>query len=504
MHRTTLTALLALFLTSQCQDLTDSSFKEVIGSNKYVLVLFYSNDCGHSRKALEYYAKVEEKLASENLKMPVVKIDVDRNQQTASEYGIKAVPSLKLFVKTYPISYQSTTITPNVVYEWIASVLNNKFSDELRTIEDVKEIEELDIAVILYLPKGDVDQLEDFNHVAGSHESIPFYFTHNEKHAKYLKLESTYSFLILRRFDDGNKIFGGETAISMNVMADFLKMFGTPLIEDLSQSLLDRYSDNMGVALIYFDSGRKEAQYEEFKNACFHRHTSVGCIFADKDLHDTVKFLEDLGVEPAETQTLFLVHFKQPNSVFYKFQGQLDFDSIDKFVIGFFQKTLPQYYRSQLATTENKELKDMVKHITGRQFDEMVVNVPHSVLVLVRSDSCSSCGMWKPILQDMLVSFAAQGGFTIVQIDGTKNEHPYLSYEAIPALLVYSKKDKSKPIEYKGNKELNEFKEWLSTTLKVKLKTLNEQTEEAKRRKEGIQEVEEDKFEEIEAVEEEL
>lgn len=497
--------LLALFLTAQCQEVGDSDFKETVAAHKYAMVLFYSNDCGHSRKALEYYAKVEEKLASENLKMPVLKIDVDRNPLTASEQGIKAVPSLKLFVKAYPISYQSANITPNAVYEWVAGVLANKFSDELRTLEDVKEIEELDIAVILYLPRGDVEQLEDFNHVAGSHESIPFYYTHNEKHAKHLGLESAYAFLILRRFDDGNKIFGGESPIAMGVMADFLKMFGTPLIEDLSQPLLDRYSDNMGVALVYFDSGRSAPQFEEFKRACFHRHTSVGCIFADKDLHDTVKFLEDLGVPPEEPRPLFLVHFRQPNSVFYKFQGEVAFEAVDAFVVGFFQKTIPRYYRSQLATTENKELKDLVKHITGRQFDEAVVEPPHAVLVLVRSDSCSSCGAWKPILQDMLVSFASQGGFTIVQIDGTKNEHPYLTYEAIPALLVYSKKDKSKPIEYKGNKDLEEFKAWLSTTLKVKLKTLNEQTEEAKRRKEGVAEApEEDKFEEIDSVEEEL
>lgn len=480
-------------VTQGVGELSDATFKPFIDSHKYVMVLYYSLTCGLSNKALEYYPRVAEKLAQENLKMPVTRLDVDRNQVTASEHGIKGVPMLRLYVKGYPILFQaSSQITPNVVFEWVQAVLANKYSDELKSLEDVKEIEELDVAVIMYLPKGDVEQMEDLNHVAGSHEAIPFYFTHNEKHAKYLGVESAYGFVILRRFDDGKKIFGSETPIHMNMMADFLKMFSTPLIEELSQAVLTRYADTMGIALLYFDHGNKTQTFEEVKNVCFHRHTSVGCIFGDKDLHDTVKFMETIGADVSESRSAFLVQFRQNKPELYKFSGDFTFDNLDKFVVGFFQRTLPRFYKSELKEPEQKE---MIRHIIGSNFQEMVLDSPHTVVVWVKADHCSSCGQWKPIMQDMQLSYAAQGGFAIFQIYGDRNEHPALVYESTPAILVYMKKDKSKPVEYKGNKSTEEFKEWLSKTLKVKLKDLKEQSEESQRRKAG-EPVEEEKFEE--------
>jgi protein disulfide-isomerase A1 len=475
--------------------LTDANFKEFIGSHKYVLVLFYSMNCGISTKAVEYYTKIADKLSSENLKMPVTSIDVDQNPATATEQGIKGVPILRLYVKTYPIPFQSSSITPNVVFEWIQTVLANKFSDELKSLDDVKEIEELDLAVIMYLPRGDIDQLEDFNHVAGSHETIPFYYTHNEKHAKHLSVDSSHAFIILRRFDDGNKIFGGDQPIEMTMMDDFLKMFSSPLIEDLSQKAISRYSDNMGIALIYFGHGNKTESFEEIKKVCFHRHTAVGCIFADKDLHETIKFMEELGADESESQSAFLVHFRQKPEL-YKFNGEFTFDSLDQFIVGFFQKSIPRFYKTQLKKPDSKE---MIPMVTGADFDDMITKSPFTIVLWVRGDNCPSCGQWKPILQDMQLSYSSQGQFIVYQIFGDKNEHPYLIHESIPAVLVYLKRDKTHPVEYKGNKEADEFKGWLSKTLKIKLKDLKEQSEDKKRRQEagtGGQSTDEDTFEE--------
>ena len=199
-------------------ELNDQNFNEFIDSNKYVLVLFHSLSCGHSIKAMEYYTKLSQKLSESDLRLPLTTLDVDQNQQTAASQGIKAIPTLIIFTKGYPIKFKSTSITPNVVFEWVTNVLANKFSDELKNLDEIEEIEELSVAGILYCPKDDVEQFESFNHVAGNYDEVPFYFTHNKKIAKKLGVEGTHGFILLRKFDDGKKIFSGNERIPIKVI----------------------------------------------------------------------------------------------------------------------------------------------------------------------------------------------------------------------------------------------------------------------------------------------
>ncbi|WP_010303665.1 thioredoxin [Kurthia senegalensis] len=72
---------------------SDASFKEDIAEG-LVLVDFWATWCGPCKMI----APVLEELAPEiEGKAEIVKVDVDQNQQTASEYGIMSIPTLVLF-----------------------------------------------------------------------------------------------------------------------------------------------------------------------------------------------------------------------------------------------------------------------------------------------------------------------------------------------------------------------------------------------------------------------
>lgn len=71
-----------------------ASFKELIHSDKPVLVDFHATWCGPCKQL----APVIEKVAGTfNQRLKVVKVDVDKNAAAAQAYQVKGVPTMILF-----------------------------------------------------------------------------------------------------------------------------------------------------------------------------------------------------------------------------------------------------------------------------------------------------------------------------------------------------------------------------------------------------------------------
>jgi thioredoxin 1 len=73
-----------------------SKFREIIQSETPTLVDFYATWCGPCQQMHPILDKLKDKMGST---VRVVKIDVDKNQEVASKFKIRSVPTLLLFRK---------------------------------------------------------------------------------------------------------------------------------------------------------------------------------------------------------------------------------------------------------------------------------------------------------------------------------------------------------------------------------------------------------------------
>ncbi|MFK7949602.1 MAG: thioredoxin [Saprospiraceae bacterium] len=71
-----------------------ANFKELINSDKPVLIDFYADWCGPCKTQAPILEQVKNKVGDSTT---IVKIDVDRNQQLAGALNVRSIPTLMIF-----------------------------------------------------------------------------------------------------------------------------------------------------------------------------------------------------------------------------------------------------------------------------------------------------------------------------------------------------------------------------------------------------------------------
>ena len=95
-----------------------SNFDNIIQSEKPVLIDFFATWCGPCKALAPILKEVKDSLGD---RISIIKIDVDKNQEIASKYQVRGVPTMILFKNGQQLWRQSGVLSK----EEIIKTINN-------------------------------------------------------------------------------------------------------------------------------------------------------------------------------------------------------------------------------------------------------------------------------------------------------------------------------------------------------------------------------------------
>jgi len=149
------------------------------------------------------------------------------------------------------------------------------------------------------------------------------------------------------------------------------------------------------------------------------------------------------------------------NMMKYVYSGaiaDMTVDSVRSYVADFKGGKLEPHLKSEEIPEGN-----IKQHITlvGKQYEEIVKDPTKDVLVKYYAPWCGHCKALAPVWEELAQDVADIEDLLIVKYDATANENAGVEIRGYPTLKYYPKDNKA-GVDYSGDRELADFKKWLS------------------------------------------
>jgi protein disulfide-isomerase A1 len=441
--------------------LTDGNFDEELAKHPNILVEFYAPWCGHCKKLAPEYAGAAGILAENDPPYPLGKLDATEHKAVAEKFGIQGFPTLFFFKNGEKMEYTGGR-TKDAIVSWVL-----KKSGPPSTAVDCDGLDKK-IAdnkfVMAYFGDEDSDLFKNaHNPVADVEEKLQFVHMNDEACAKKHGASMPGS-VFFRKFETETNVYDG--AADKDSMQSWYKPLTVPTLFLFTEDEIEAvFGQQQNTLILFRTKADDDAAYNKVFEEASKAHKGK-MLFAYSDQSNDIqgKLADFMGVKDSDLPTLrAIMPEKMSKFTHEKAPADMTVESIGTFVDGVKAGTIKPFLKSE-PIPENND--GPVTVIVGNEWEKIVKDPTKDVLVKYYAPWCGHCKKLAPIWDELGEFYKDNKDLVIAKFDATVNEADGVQIRGYPTLIFYPK-DNKEGVNHDGDRELEDFKEWLNKNSSV-------------------------------------
>jgi len=439
--------------------LTEDNFEEAVSSHDLLLVEFYAPWCGHCKALAPEYAKAAGILKEDGIS--IAKVDATEHRGLGEKYGIQGFPTLKLMKGDKVSDYNGGRKAQDIV-----DFMKKRAGPVAVDVSNVAELKAFTEAnptgVVGYVSGKDSEDGKLFLSIADGDEKNVYAITTDAGAAKEAGLSDTGSLIITSEEGKFTLAFADMESEDIEKW-----MFGhsLPLFLEYSQEKAGSiFGGAINVHTIAFFDDESD-DFEKQKATML----EVGAEFRTESVFIYIpksenRILSVFDLTEDDVPALCIADMRGGSMKKFIYEGELNAKDISAWEKSFFDGELKPKLKS--AEPKPEDLEGDVKVVTGKSFNEIVVDNTNDVLVEFYAPWCGHCKSLEPKYNELGALYAGIDTVTIAKMDATENEvdHPGVDVTGFPTLLFFPGNDKQNVVPYKGAREVEALSDFIVQT----------------------------------------
>ncbi|CAH8260665.1 unnamed protein product [Arabidopsis lyrata] len=453
-------------------ELNGDNTKRLIDGNEYVMVLGYAPWCARSAELMPRFAEAATDLKEIGSSVLMAKIDGERYSKVASQLGIKGFPTLLLFVNGTSQSYTGGFSSEEIVI-WVQKKTGVP-TIKLDTVDKASGfLKKHHTYIVGLFEKSEASSgYDEFVKAASLDNEIQFVETSSSDVAKLLfpNLKTNNVFVGLVKTEAEKYTAYGKLlddgSLQAEKILEFLNSNKFPLVTKLTESNTVRvYASPVKLQVMVFsksdDFGSLAQPLEDIARKFISKLMLIYIDISNENL--AMPFLTLFGIEDAK-KTVVAAFDNNLNSKFL-LESDPSPSNIEEFCFGLAHGTVSPYYKSQ-PIPDNQNAS--VVAVVGRTFDEVVLKSSENVLLEVHTPWCINCEALSKQVEKLSKHFQGFENLVFARIDASANEHPKLTVDDYPTILLYKAGEKENPLKLSTKSSAKEMAVLINKELKSK------------------------------------
>ena len=432
--------------------ISDNTIDELSKYYDYIFFTSYSDWC---KSCLKYESNFEKifKIIENDPDFPSVafgKFFATYNRKTSIKFEIRGFPTLLLINNGIKVAEY---LGGNSIEEIVGFLRNKLFlgAQKINSLETYKilvnNVRENKF-IVLFGNKF----LKPFKDVSIEYEKIIFGYVEDNKLMEELKGNEN-DIVFYTNQDEGKFYLNNSETMTVEKLENFVFTYNHFLVQLFNQDFSDKMISNKNNFLLFINKNNDKFDYEHLRAIAkeIRNNTIVSLINYEDKVNKNDDKIELKGKEKE------IKYFDIKNSQFYTIENEND---VLKFIKNYNNNKLnnkDNYYKVEPLLAN---FRPFVLTANENNFNEIVINNEENVFVLFYSPFSSLSKRISSTFTNLAKKFnQVKSNIKFVEIDGTKNVVDGINLEKYPALYLYKKNVKDKPIVYDGEyKEESLFK----------------------------------------------